>query len=288
MSLSVASLYGVRFCTKLPLPRLVQDNIAKLRITAAAYKPVRHAKPRKPDDNWRTKTIAAYVSQLKNKDDPEYGEMFAIFNKLNTSNLDRLTEDALKLLAKRDHEFRLRVSTLLFNKAITEHMYSEIMANCAKKIIETYPDFQEDLVLHATMFPTLYDSATTLVYPSTDDPDFENKVVDWTKQKEKRRGYAKFLTQLFMRSLVSEDLLQTSITQACTELSTIAQQAKSDRTEENVNRYVDFLFESAKILPPSTALQQLLKELLARPRTELPSLGMRSRFRLEDALKNLK
>ena len=41
MALTLEAVYSVRFGPKLPLPRIVQDNIAKLRITPAVYKPVK-------------------------------------------------------------------------------------------------------------------------------------------------------------------------------------------------------------------------------------------------------
>jgi len=53
---------------------------------------------------------------------------------------------------------------------------------------------------------------------------------------------------------------------------------------------VDFLFESAKVLP-KTALEirkmisESLGNFLKIPRPDLPSLCMRSRFRAEDTLK---
>jgi hypothetical protein len=110
------------------------------------------------------------------------------------------------------------------------------------------------------------------------------------KQKDKRRGYAKFLTQLFVRNLVPEDVIVTSIKDVIIEMDTTAKQVKNEQTEENTTQYVDFLFESSKVLPASaTELKKTIKialvEFLAIPRPEVPNLCMRSRFRLEDTLK---
>lgn len=297
MSLTVSQVYAVRFGAKLPIPKSVQDTIARLRITPVAYKPFRpppkHNSYRpKPTiaDNWRERMLTAYVSRLKDKGDPDYFEMFAILNKLSSANLQQLSQEAIELLKKRDQEFRLRVTTLLFDKAISESMFAGVLADCAVKLNEAFPEITEDLTLQAKMFTKLYDINSTLTYPQTMDPEFDNKVVLWMKQKDKRRGYAKFLTQLFVRNLITEDVMISSIKDVIEEMIVTAKQAKSEQTEENTTQYVDFLFESSKVLPASSKeLKQLIRtaisEFLKVPRPEVPSLCMRSRFRMEDMLK---
>jgi hypothetical protein len=297
MSLTVAQIYSVRFGTKLSLPRIVQDNIAKLRITAAAYKPTRphhksHHKSHSKHgfDNWRVKSISSFVTRIRDNDDVDYNDVFMNLNKVSASNLDVCSSEIAERISKRDQEFRLRVSTLLFNKAISESVFANVMADCAVKLNTVHPDIKDDLILQANMFPTLYDINTTLAFPSSEDPEYEDKVVGWMKQKDKRRGYAKFLTQLYVRDLITEAIMVKSLEQVITEMKLISKQPKSETTEENVTQFVDFLFESAKMLvsrtgPVKDLIRTSLKELTAIPRTELPSLGMRSRFRLEDTLK---
>jgi hypothetical protein len=189
MSLTVAQVYSVRFGTKLPLPGIVQDNIAKLRITAASYRPVRpppkhhskhhHNHHHKHDgivsENWRIKSIGSYVSRIKDSDDKDYHEIFCMLNKASLSNLEMLSKDALNIIEKRDQEFRLRISTLIFNKAISESLYAGVMADFVKRLNNTNPEFSEDLLLQINMFPTLYDINTTLTYPSSSEPGYDNK-----------------------------------------------------------------------------------------------------------------
>jgi len=304
MSLTVSQIYSVRFGVKLPLPGFVQDNIAKLRITAASYKPVRHA-PNKhyhknhhhsrhensiPLENWRMKSLAGYVSRIKDSDDKDYHNIFAMLNKVSAANLTNLSNEAIEIISKRDQEFRLRISTLLFDKAITESMFASVMSDFAKKLNDANAEVREDLILQAKMFPTLYDINTTLTYPLSSEPDFDNKVVLWMKQKDKRRGYAKFLTQLFIRDMITEDIMMSSMENVISEMKVIAKQPRTEQTDENTTQFVDFIFESSKLLPhTAVTLRNLVKttltEFLAIPRADLPSLGMRSRFRLEDALK---
>jgi hypothetical protein len=70
-------------------------------------------------------------------------------------------------------------------------------------------------------------------------------------------------------------------------------QAKSEQSEENVTQFADFIYEIAKLLKPTAVeLRGLIcsnvEAILARARPELPSLNMRSRFKLEDAVKCVK
>lgn len=303
MSLTIAQVYSVRFGVKLPLPKSVQDNIARLRITPVAYKPFRpppkhgsfrprhehHARPTVAE-NWREKSLSTYVSILKDKGDPDYFEVFGALNKICASNLNQLSDEIIEILRKRDQEFRLRVTTLLFDKAISEHLFAGVLADCAVKLNNEFPEVSEDFTIQAKMFTKLYDINTTLTYPVSTEPGFADKVVHWMKQKDKRRGYAKFLTQLFVRDLITEDIIVTSVQDVITEMITTSKQSKHEQTEENTTQYVDFLFESSKVLPTSAVelkktIKNALVEFLAIPRPELPNLCMRSRFRLEDTLK---
>jgi hypothetical protein len=299
MSLTVAQIYSVRFATKLSLPRSVQDNIAKLRIVPVTFKPFRqppqkhavfrHKQPSLPE-NWREKAISEYVSKLKDKGDPDYYEMFAMLNKLAPANMDILSKEAVKILTKRDEQFRLRISTLMFNKAITEPIFSSVIADFAKILVDTIPDIVEDLHTQIMLFPKLYDTAETITYPTSGDSDFDNKVIKWFGQKQKRRGYSKFMTQLFVRSLVSEEVIHNSIKHVIDDMNDTARQKHTSMTEENTTHLVDFLFECGKALPVSSEkLRKLLyvsaSESLKVSRSELPSLCMRSRFKLEDLVK---
>jgi hypothetical protein len=294
MSLTVAQVYGVRFAEKLSLPKIVQDNIAKLRITPVAFKPyrppVKAPYRAKPTDNWRENALVEAVRRVKERDDPEYDEVFGSLNKIAPRTLDKLSEKVVQNIKKRDEIFRLRVTTLLFDMAISQSGYAILMADCAKKLVTDIPDIREDLLIQTKMFPKLYNMTETLTYPSSEESGFADKVVEWMKLKDKRRGYAKFVTQLFVRELVEENTVGECMTHVSSDLTGMAKQPKTEQSEENTTQYVDFLFETSKILPTSAKdmrrlMNTFIQSVLDIPKSELPSLNMRSRFKLEDALK---
>jgi hypothetical protein len=164
------------------------------------------------------------------------------------------------------------------------------MADCTLRLSVAFPEVREDIHLQLTMFSKLYDINDTLVYPKDGEDDFDDKVIKWMKQKNTRRGDAKFVTHLYTRDLITEEFMAVTVESVLTELLESGQQAKSERTEENTTQYVDFLFESAKVLPPtSKAIRSIINErvqgILLIPKLSIPSLCMRSRFRLEDTVK---
>ena len=294
MSLTVAQVYGVRFAEKLSLPKIVQDNIAKLRITPVAFKPyrppVKAPYRAKPAENWRENALVEAVRRVKERDDPEYDEVFGSLNKIAPRTLDKLSEKVVQNIKKRDEIFRLRVTTLLFDMAISQSGYAILMADCAKKLVSDIPDIRDDLLVQTKMFPKLYNMTETLTYPSSEETGFADKVVEWMKLKDKRRGYAKFVTQLFVRELVEETTVGECMTHVSSDLIGMAKQPKTEQSEENTTQYVDFLFETAKILPSSAKdmrrlMNTFIQSVLDISKAELPSLNMRSRFKLEDALK---
>ena len=195
-----------------------------------------------------------------------------------------------KILKSRDRDFRLRVTTLLFDKAIKGSMYASIMADLALKLNSEIPEVSEDLNMHTKMFGSLYDMNETLVFPTSDDPDFDNKVIAWSKQKVIRRGYSRFLTHLYIRNLVNGQILHESMNKVLGDLDDTVLKPKSEKTEENVTQYADFLFENAKILPKTAVelrglIQVRIDTILKKPKTDTTSLNMRSRFKLEDTFK---
>lgn len=297
--MSALEIYAVRNCQRLPLPRLVQDNIAKLRITPVEYKPVRPIQrshhrnfhPKKDDaPNWREKALVDMVRRVKEREDPEYSDLFTILNKVAPSNIDKLSAEAIVLIQKRDEQFRLRVSTLLFDKAITSISYAPVMADLAVKLNTAIPEIVEDLSIQVALFPKLYDMTETVVYPDAFDPKFDDKVIEWKKQKDKRRGYALFLTHLYLRDLVPEVVLETAIQNVLQDLSETMKQTKTSQTEENTTQFVEFVFTTCNLVSKTKikmreVVHKFVTETLATPKESVPSLNMRSRFKLEDTLK---
>jgi hypothetical protein len=293
MAITVSAVYSVREMAKLPLPRIVQDNIAKLRITPMVFKPfhkptVRPFHPKKSTDNWRERILVDIVRRVKEREDPEYSDIFGIFNKITASSVEKLTKDAIEHIHKRDETFRLRIATLLFDKAITNHGFASVMAESARIMVSEIPDMKDDIQAQISMFPELYNMNETLTFPSSIDADFDNKVIEWTNQKEKRRGYAKFLMELCLRDLVSDECVKYALQDVLNELNDVSTQPRTAQTEENVNQYAVFLYESAKLAKASTIrsfIADSLKTVLAIDKTKLSSLNMRCRFKLEDAFK---
>lgn len=295
MEMSSALLYSLRYIEKLTLPESVLRSISKLRLLPASYRPARYSKVRAPvsrdsTNNWREKVLVDYVRRVRETADAEYDEIFAIFNKVSTSTMNKLSDDAIEILKKRDQDFRLRVTTLLFDKAIKGSAYAGLMSDLALKLNLAIPEVSEDLEVHVKMFTTLYDMSETLTFPKADDSEFDNKIILWSKQKDVRRGYSRFLTHLYTRNLIPGNILHESMQKVLTDLEDTVIQAKTERSEENVTQYADFLYEIAKLLPKTAVelrglIQTRIDVLLKRPRPELPSLNMRSRFKLEDTFK---
>ena len=234
--------------------------------------------------------MVEYVRKIKENDDPDYGQILGIFNKITATTLAKLTDDIIVIIQKRDEQFRLRASALLFDKAIVQHAFSNIMADCAKKLIEKIPEVKDDIQFQITMFPALYDLEKTLVFPLSTDENYAEKIIQVFKQKDKRRGYAKFVTQLYVRELVPEDTIYKSLVNVVDDVQDLGRKERTQITEENIMHFVDFLFETAKALPANAlALRTLLTDstntILGIPKSEVPSITMRARFKLEDVRK---
>ncbi len=308
MTLSIDEIYLVRYGPKLALPPSVQTSIAKLRITPVQHKPTRqfarhtyrnrnfnnNTSSASSSDNWREKALVDIVRKVREKDDVEYSQIISIFNKVSPGNVEKLSGDAILLMQKRDEEFRLRVSALLFNRSITEPTVSVVMADCAARISEVIPGIAEDIQAQIELFPKLYDMTETIVIDITTitDPQDE-RLVQWTKQKDKRRAYARFMLELYVKNLIKETVVKQSLEQIVKDFNETANQAKTTYTESNATQLVEFMFEASKKLKGELKeyLKGNIEEVLKVPREELkikfPSMNMKTKFALEDALKEL-
>jgi hypothetical protein len=293
MALTATQIYSVRGCERLQLPLMVQENIAKLRVKPMVFKafqkpPTRPSYSARRSDNWREKALVEIVRRVKEREDPEYSDIFSILNKVAASNLEKLSKDAIEKMKKRDETFRLRIATLLFDKAITQHGYAPVMADMAKKIVAEIPDAKDDIQAQVSIFPKLYNLSETLTFPSSVEPGFDDKVVEWMQQKEKRKGYAKFMMELCVRDLVSDECVKSSLENVIEEITHLIRQPKTEQIDENVGQFAVFLYETSKLakLPSlKSFLSQALTSILKHPRDWVPSLSARARFKLEDALK---
>ena len=218
MNLTQEIMYEVRFGPVFSLPKRVQDIIAKLRITPVEYnKPIKPRNISKPnqtwkknfkrdDDNWRINVLREAVSGINLKIQENYNETYvdivSLLNKAVMTNVDDFAKEISSKLEHEDETIRLRVSTFIFNKAITENTFANLMAQCVVKITEKIPEVHEDILFQISMFPVIYNTSESLVYPLKDEADFPEKVFAYFKQKEKKRGYAKFMTELLIRKLI--------------------------------------------------------------------------------------
>lgn len=279
--MDITAIYAAR---ALPRPSLGDDILATISKLKISFKPpFRRAnfRKRQEDDNWRNSALVAAVRKVKEKDDPDYSEIVSNINKLSKSNYTKLMTDFLERVAKRDAMFRLRVTTLLFDFGVKSTFFAPIMADAYKDIAAAHPDALQDLATQTSMFDTLYDTAKIVVVPASSDAGYDEAIIAWTKQKEIKRGFAAFVAELYSRGLVPEETMAGFLKQVFDDLRESIRAPKTSANEEHVDALVRFLFAVATKVSVKSAIQQIL----AIPKTETPSLNMKSRFKLDDAAK---
>ena len=282
--MDTTQIYAAR---AMPRPSLGDDIlsiIAKLKISFKP--PFRRApagarRPREGPDNWREQALVDVVRKVREKDDEDYSEIVSNINKLSKGNYSKLMTDFLARLAKRDAMFRLRVTTLLFDVAVKSIFFAPMMADAYKDIVAAMPDALNDLVTQTSMFATLYNTDNVTMVPSCTDPGYEEAIIRWTKQKETKRGFAVYVSELYARGLVPEETMAGFLKTVFDELRDSIREPKTEPNEEHVDALVRFLFAVAT----KVAIRTSIAAIVAIPKAETPSLSFKSRFKLEDAAK---
>ena len=281
--MEVQTIYAGR---SLPRPSLTDDilaTISKLKISFKA--PFRRPfvnKKRGDTSNWRESALADVVRKVREKDDPDYDEINSKINKLTKQTYSKLMLDILEILAKRDEMFRLRVTTLLFDRGIRQNFYAGIMADAYKDIVQKSPDALHDLMTQIQMFDTLYDASKVIVVPLSSDPGYDEAIIQWTKQKETKRSFAVYVSELYTRGLIPEETMAGFVKTVVNDLTESIRREKTSTNEEHVDALVRFVFAVASKVP---SIKDSVRQVLKIPKTETPSLNMKSRFKLEDSLK---
>jgi hypothetical protein len=114
----------------------------------------KHTPPPLPD-NWRERALKDTHRKVREKDDADYEAIIASVNKLSKVNLVEHVENTKAVLATRDDMFRLRVSTLLFDRGIQQCFFAPIIAEFVARLSETCPAMKEDIQAQVQMFDTL-------------------------------------------------------------------------------------------------------------------------------------
>jgi hypothetical protein len=288
MDISVKTIYDMRSLEREPISQSIINIISKLKISfkPAFRRPIKTNTKKEATEaeitNWRETLLAGYIATVREKDDADYEHIVGCINKIAKPTYTKLLGEILEKIEKRDQLFRLRATTLLFDRGIQFNCYSAMMADIYKEVITKFPDAHQDLLTQINMFDTLYDAKDEMiVIPSIEDAGYNNAIIAWTKKKEKKRSFANYLACLYERGLVPTETMNRFVDIICTDLKESVLQPRTPASEEHVDNLVAFLFGVA----PKVAVGPQVKDVLDIPRPEAPSLGMKSRFKLQDTLK---
>jgi hypothetical protein len=275
-------MYSIRNNEREEISDAVRNVISGLKISTRPPPMRKFVKPRAIDSNWREFNLLSVVRKVREKDDPDYDAVMGCINKLTRTSMPKMVEIVLGHLTRRDHMFRLRVTTLLFDSGIKQAFFAPLMATMYTEIIKVFPDAQEDLMTQITMFNELYDVNSIVNVPESTDSKYDEAIISWTTQKNRKRGFAEFVSELFKQKLIPQETMDKFLKTIMDELKVEIYNKSTSITEEHVDSLVRFLFAVVKTCP---AVKEDISNILKTKREETPSLNMKSRFKLEDALK---
>lgn len=283
--MDVSTIYAARSLPRPSLSDEIMAVISKLKISFRPMFPTRRPRqqqPRREAEDWRADALKDVVRKVREKDDPDYSEINGYINKLTKQTYTKMTTEILARIQKRDAMFRLRVTTLLFDRGIRQNFFAAIMADAYSDIIKVFPDASGDLLAQVAKFDELYDTDKLVVVPGSDEAGYDDAIIAWTKLKETKRGFAVYLSELFARGLIPDTIMEALMTHVLTDLRDSLSAPKTETKEEHVDALVRFVFVMASKMPE---IKNAIKGILAIPKADAPCLNSKSRFKLDDALK---
>jgi len=297
--LSTSIMYSFKNKHLLDLPAGVMASISAMQVSPVA--PVFIRKPnaggRKPikktaenDDNWRREFIAELKAKPRDKDDPDYEKIIGLINKVVSSTLIEKTKTISETIGNRadDHGFRMRVVNFVFDRGVSMPFYAKLLADMLVLLSNEIPAVHEDLQIYCSLdtFNKMFDQSKTIAFPDSSQPDFEDKVCAWNKQKELKRGFGVFAAELHTRKLIPDSLLHEAAGVVLSDLEENIRKPKNETISESVDQTVTFMVEMSKLFGKETMLlSNKASDILKIPRPESTCLSMRSRFKLEDCVR---
>lgn len=289
MSVTAQMIYSVRYLDY-NLPDVITARLAALPVVPAPYKAFRGGgKKGVVSENWRKDAYMNIVRTVREKGDPFYEEVNGCLNKIADKTLFKLTDKIIEILGKNDEMFRLRVITLLFDFATRNDMSSTLMSQVAKRICDAIPETIEDINTQIDMFPEMYNMDKTVTIDSKED-DFSDARCEYVRLRNQRKEYASFMIKLVRVGLVNIRVAEEWVSKVLNDILEVAKTPKSAQTEENMSQLSEFLFQvstnlNAGMNDLKVLIRTSIESILKIPRTELPSMTMRTKFKLEDTLK---
>ena len=282
--MDISTFYSLRNTPRDALDEAIRLVISKLKISfkPSFRRPTFKRAPAEDASNWRELALLAVHRKVREKDDPDYDEVNACLNKLTKQTYDKMMVLIMEKLDKRDSMFRLRVTTLLFDRGVMQTFYASLMADAYKDIVGAYPDASQDLLVQVMMFDKLYENTNVTIVPFHTDPGYNEAIIVWFKQKEKKRTFAVYVAELFSRGLIPQEIMSTFVKTIVDDLKESVGQEKTPTAVEHVDALVRFVFAVAAKVPE---VKDPVRQVLAIPKTETPCLNMKSRFKLDDSLK---
>jgi len=282
--MDISTLYSLRSNPRPALDDAIRTIISKLKISfkPSFRRPTIRRAPAEEASNWRELAMLAVHRKVREKDDSDYDEVNAFLNKLTKQTYDKMMVAIMEKLDKRDSMFRLRVTTLLFDRGIQQTFYAPLMADAYKDIAGAYPDALQDLMVQVMMFDTLYAETNVTIVPHHTDAGYTDAIIAWTKQKEKKRTFAVYVAELFARGLLPQEVMSAFVKTIMDDLKECVRHQKTPAGEEHVDALVRFAFAVAAKVPE---VKDPVRQVLAIPKAETPCLNMKSRVKLDDSLK---
>lgn len=297
-----SEIYALRNTNLLEVPPMMLEIISTMQLTPVAQIYTKKLGYRKhvvnaPDRtaSWRSDTLTQYKKLDLKASDPEFGSIMSLCNKVSTSNVGFAASEIVKIIRSRDQDFRLKVVAMMFNRGVSMPFFSKLVANLFELLHRDIPEIKDDLHFSCSIdiFNKMFDMGDTIVCPSSMDTDYDDKLCEWTKKKELRRGFGMFVTELHIRNLVDENIILGAMKMASDELIELVKKPTDKTIGETVDQLITLLFETCKIIitrygkehPIVKLLGDTTKNILSIPKTDAPSLGMRSKFKLEDIQK---
>lgn len=288
-------LYSFRSAVHLSIPSAVLDMISAMQLAPVA--PIYIKKPKKfavqrrnpQDDSWRRDIITELKATIRLKDDPDYEVIIGIVNKVVASNLKDKTKTISETIGKRDETFRMRVVNFIFDRGVSMPFYAKLLADMFAQLCEALPAVHDDLQIYCSLdtFNKMFDQSKTISFPdltTMSKSQFEDELCIWHKQKELRRGFGVFASELHTRGLISETLLHEAVGTVISDFEENIRKPKNEVVSESVDQVVTLLSEMAKLFGKDSFISDKAKQILAIPKADTPCLGMRSRFKLDDCV----
>lgn len=236
----------------------------------------------------KNKYLSMYKKVSKDEYEKHYNDIENKFGKITNSNYDIMIKDIQSSLTKLDTTNTIKFVKNIFNRSASQPLFCKIYVNVLADCIGIQKDIAKYINEIIDEYLELFNKTINCI-----SPDNYDEFCDMNKEKEYRIGYSLFISELYKRNIISDDIIYMFSNSIFSMIIKQTNLEFSKNNKENIqdnigcfkNLVSNYIKNNNNTEYSTNITDSITKYLNIDKKVLRNKIGMKSVFMLEDILK---